>query len=110
MSSCEVEQVATQTYRQQEGIVRISVATRGSYQFIIQPDKNNLSQNYLVTNYADSLKSYFMAYSGTVNELAVIFSGVTSPEKGTIYKPAPTDGPEPAYELPTIRLTALQRK
>ncbi len=110
ITGCGAEQVATQTYTQQEGIVKISVATRGSYQFILQPDSNDSTKNYLITNYADTLRSYFFAYNSNIRKLPVLFSGVALPEKGTVYYPGPNDGPVPAYDLPTVRLTTLSRR
>ncbi len=110
IASCEQESVSTQAYMRQEGIVKISVATRGSYQFILQPDRSDSTKNYLVTNYTDSLKSYFLVYNGNVRELPIIFSGITSLEKRTVYHLGPTDGGVPAYDLPTIQLTELSRR
>lgn len=86
------------------------MATRGVYQFVLQPVSNDPSKRYLVINYTDSLKGYFLSQNGVINELPVIFSGVSSPQKETVYHPDPTDVPTPAYDLPTIRLTALRRK
>ncbi|NID11562.1 hypothetical protein [Fibrivirga algicola] len=110
VAGCQPEPVATQTYTQQGGIVKISVATRGSYQFILQPDGDDPAKKYLVTNYADSLKSYFLTQNSAVSELPVVFSGTTSANRQTVYQPAPNDVPVPAYDLPTIQLSALRRR
>lgn len=79
------------------GFVKVHVATRGSYQYLLYTDSGN---RYLPASpLPEALK-----HDGQ----RVIFSGSVLPEKATIFAPSPTDAPIPDFEVHKILLTQIE--
>ena len=84
-------------YEHANGEIKVHVATRGSYQYVLYSADG---ERYLSASpLPDALKQ---------DGQKVIFSGVVLPEKAVIYRPSATDVPEQDFEVHKILLVNIE--
>ncbi|RZM14983.1 MAG: hypothetical protein EOO88_43870 [Pedobacter sp.] len=104
--SCQAQQTQPSSVTDTEGVLIVSVYSRGAYQYILAvPDATAKSQFYPV-NLADSLKQQALK-TDPATPLQVRFSGRLTGKKEVIKRITANDAGEAAGEIPQITLTAI---
>ncbi len=104
--SCQAQQTQPATFTNAEGVLIVSVYSRGAYQYILaMPDAKAKTRLYPV-NLVDSIKQQALK-TDPATPLQVRFSGRLTGKKETIMKSTANDAGAAAGELPQITLTAI---
>jgi hypothetical protein len=102
ISACSIgstSQTDVSEYNNSSGYIKVHVATRGSYQYVLYADDG---KRYMPASpLAEVLKE-----DGT----RVRFTGTVLPEKAVVYKPAPNDAPVKDFEVQKILLTEIEKQ
>lgn len=104
--ACQVQQPQPTTYTNAEGVLLVSVYSRGAYQYILAlPDAKAKTRLYPV-NLDDSIKQQALK-ADPATPLRVRFSGRLTGKKEVIKQSTANDAGEAAGELPQISLSAI---
>ncbi|WP_375446848.1 hypothetical protein [uncultured Fibrella sp.] len=94
------------TYTNAEGVLIVSVYSRGAYQYILVMPDATAKTRYYPVNLSDSLKEQARK-TDPATPLQVRFSGRLTGKKEILKQATANDAGEAAGELPQIKLTSI---
>ncbi|HEY0110035.1 MAG TPA: hypothetical protein VGB67_10435 [Fibrella sp.] len=104
--ACQVQQAQPSTYTNAEGVLLVSVYSRGAYQYILSMPDTKAKTRFYPVNLDDSLKQQALK-ADPATPLRVRFSGRLTGKKEVIRQSTANDAGAAAGELPQISLTAI---
>ena len=104
--ACQVQPTQPATFTNAEGVLLVSVYSRGAYQYILAVPDANAKTRFYPVNLADSLKQQALK-TDPATPLRVRFSGRLTGKKETIMQSTANDAGAAAGELPQITLSAI---
>ncbi len=92
----------TENYTAQAATIRMFVATRGSYQYLLAIPRTGAEDLLCMPDYLpEALRQ---------DGMAVTVSGKVLADSINIMKPSPTDAPEYAFSVPTFAVSSIEAR
>ncbi|MEZ0541638.1 hypothetical protein [Fibrella arboris] len=107
LPSCQAQPTQPSSLTNTEGVLIVSVYSRGAYQYILAVPDASARLRYYPVNLADSLKQRALK-ADPATPLQVRFSGRLTGKKEVMKQISANDAGQAAGEMPQITLTAIE--
>ncbi|MBO0948937.1 hypothetical protein [Fibrella forsythiae] len=104
--SCQAQQTQPSSFTDTDGVLIVSVYSRGAYQYILAVPDADAKTRFYPVNLADSLKQAALK-TDPATPLQVRFSGRLTGKNEVIKRITANDAGEAAGEIPQVTLSAI---